>query len=734
MVYPAGVQTSTLTFSNPITFLGNEATRTELTVQPTAGVVWTATGMPIDDFAEVVNPGAGMPGSLTAPFVDQEGFTDGAGNAFTMWAYVVTRKTFFGSSSKTVKKAWAPVIGQSTVDFDNLPGGSVGLPVSAPPVPVTSVAGLAGVVGAESLAGELVEFLPDGVTPEVVDAALALKLDVDTAGTTYAAKSVETSKLDADQKGAVSGVAPLDAAQLVPQANLPEHLTVAAQNATYGPKWKTATDYVIGDPVILPNGDLKVSATNHTSGASAGTVNWADPPALATEVAGRSRNEARRRSALRRANGGTVSKVALPAGLGWTPPINIFKNGKTYTTDFDVALYKNAGGTTYYVDTVAGLDTNAGTTEALPVKTILKAYQLAASGSTIMILDRGMIYRAGSWSNQRILKSLNIIAKYPGEATVVYADSLAYSLTSGQTEVFEAARTNVNTVIDTTVWRHGYQYARLLSVAAVAAMPGSWYQAADGTGAVYVHTLNGLTPDNSKVVALLAGEAWYADSTDQAVSLYLEGFTILGGFTGNLMVNSVNNTIDVYGKNMTFNWATGAYSAVNIQGGRYAYFQGCVAVNSRKDGFNYTTNNLAVVLKDIPHFIEVNCEAYAHGLKNDIAGAENTNNASTGHLGALGVRIGGTYHDTTGGIIADVHTDTKTANYSSVAYDSVATDINFSQAWSAQQAGAEMWIFECQGFGSTSDLYALTGATLHADAVEYDTKNGGGTFNITNAL
>lgn len=169
MPYPPGVQTSTLTFSNPITFLGNEAQRTEVTVQPTAGVVWTATGQPIDDFAEIVAPGDGMPGSLTAPYVDQEGFTDQAGNDFTMWAYIVTRKTFFGSSMKTVKKNWQPILGQTTIDFDNLPGGAIGLPVAAPPVPVTSVAGLAGVVPAAALAGVLEEFLPAADDTTVAD-------------------------------------------------------------------------------------------------------------------------------------------------------------------------------------------------------------------------------------------------------------------------------------------------------------------------------------------------------------------------------------------------------------------------------------------------------------------------------------------------------------------------------------------------------------------------------------
>lgn len=188
MSFPSGVQTATLTFSNPLTFLGNEATRTELTVQPSAGVVWAATGQPIDDFAEIITPGPGLPGQLNIPFVDQDGFTDQAGNSFKMWAYVLTRKTFFGNTVKTVKKYWQPLIGQDSTDFDNLPGGTVGLPVAVSPVPVTSVAGEIGAVSAEALVTKLSPLLPDGVTPEAVEANLPERLEATALSATYALK------------------------------------------------------------------------------------------------------------------------------------------------------------------------------------------------------------------------------------------------------------------------------------------------------------------------------------------------------------------------------------------------------------------------------------------------------------------------------------------------------------------------------------------------------------------
>lgn len=155
MNYPAGVATATLTFSNPGTFTGGSADLVTMTMVATSSVTWSSTGEPIDNFAEIVKPGQGLPGSLTAPLVDQAGFIDGTGNAFSMWAYQLTRRASFGGQVKVITKNWQPIAGQVTIDFDDLPGGPIGLPVSVPIPPVTSVAGLVGAVDGAALVNVL---------------------------------------------------------------------------------------------------------------------------------------------------------------------------------------------------------------------------------------------------------------------------------------------------------------------------------------------------------------------------------------------------------------------------------------------------------------------------------------------------------------------------------------------------------------------------------------------------
>jgi len=99
-------------------------------------------------------------------------------------------------------------------------------------------------------------------------AAAAPKLDAATAATTYAAKSVETSKLDASQKGAASGVAPLDSASKLAYGNFPD----LSRRTT--PAWAPTTAYAAGQAVLNPSGDLVTAKVAFTSGASYDAANW----------------------------------------------------------------------------------------------------------------------------------------------------------------------------------------------------------------------------------------------------------------------------------------------------------------------------------------------------------------------------------------------------------------------------------------------------------------------------
>lgn len=257
MPYPDGVAVATLTFSNPGTFLGQATEQTTMEVSATASVVWAATGVPIDNFTESVTPTPGMPGSLTVPFVDQAGFVDTAGNSFMMWAYRLTRRTWLGGRAITVVKTWQPLMGQSTVDFDMLPGGTIGLPVAVQIPPVTSVAGETGAVGAEALAGALVPFLPDGasVTPESVAANLPARLE-ESAIESKIVATLSSTPADAAIAGVIKGAGTatataLNATILDQMETAMEPAAAVAVNDALAVAVTTSTSYVHGGSALV---------------------------------------------------------------------------------------------------------------------------------------------------------------------------------------------------------------------------------------------------------------------------------------------------------------------------------------------------------------------------------------------------------------------------------------------------------------------------------------------------
>lgn len=159
-------------------------------------------------------------------------------------------------------------------------------------------------------------------------------------------------------------------------------------------------------------------------------------------------------------------------------------------------------------------------------------------------------------------------------------------------------------------------------------------------------------------------------------------------------------------------------------GAEYVYLRNCKAVGSKKDGFNYAAYNNAAVLKDAPKVIEVDCESYDHGL----TGANgDTCNASTGHSGTKIVRVNVKGHHTQGAIFAEVQEGTQSLNYGCVAYDSTSTTTGASSAFHAQQAGADMWVYGGEGFGTDWTLYASSGTWLGYKGMTPDTTQGSGT-------
>lgn len=169
MALPGGITTCAVVFGGDTDFAGNNLASVTMAVVPSADVVWAATGARLVSFKLSASSTGGIPAQVLLPHVDQSGFTDGSGNTYTNWAYsLAVTYTAVDGSKETVSKPFQPLVGQTTVDFDNIPGGVVTIPVSAPVMPVTSLNGQTGALSGFATTADLGNYVakPGSGTPD----------------------------------------------------------------------------------------------------------------------------------------------------------------------------------------------------------------------------------------------------------------------------------------------------------------------------------------------------------------------------------------------------------------------------------------------------------------------------------------------------------------------------------------------------------------------------------------
>ena len=149
MVLPAGVTTCLVFKKAPITFGGGQA-GVYLEITPSVRLVHTATGTPLADFLEAVQPAEGGVAQMQLPHTDQPGFQDEAGNAFTNWHYTARVRYEKGNDKKHLPLTTFQLpTGQTEVDLSLVPSGAAALPTLAPVAAVTSINGQTGAVTVE---------------------------------------------------------------------------------------------------------------------------------------------------------------------------------------------------------------------------------------------------------------------------------------------------------------------------------------------------------------------------------------------------------------------------------------------------------------------------------------------------------------------------------------------------------------------------------------------------------
>lgn len=149
MAFPSGVTTATISLGTMFDFRGNAVDKVTAKVEVFLGgnatkLNYRGTGQTVVPSVFTVEAVEGMV-SFQLPHVDQSGFFAGDGSEAKNWAYIISiQATPLGSKAVKWVKRLQPIVGQDSIDLDNVVDGELTSPVSTPQATVTSVNGMTG--------------------------------------------------------------------------------------------------------------------------------------------------------------------------------------------------------------------------------------------------------------------------------------------------------------------------------------------------------------------------------------------------------------------------------------------------------------------------------------------------------------------------------------------------------------------------------------------------------------
>ena len=421
----------------------------------------------------------------------------------------------------------------------------------------------------------------------------------------------------------------------------------------------------------------------------------------------------------------------LPVNIEFFNNIRILKDKYkgNYNYIFDPEKYKLSGNEIYVdPDTQESSTTQTGAIDH-PFNNIVKAYAVASDNDTIMLKPgTSGIYRRNNYGQaaaDSMDKSLNFIV-YGNKYDVLFTNSdiQSWSVNSTYSNVYQTTRSSLGNVIDIRGRKKGlfYKLKLVASLELCSITLNSYYYESN---VVYINIGEEVT--NDKVICNLQTgrpQLRLYPPADANKQYYLENIVCL---SGDYPIIGIQNNGQykpfVIANNCDFNYSENtSQNAITVLGADTIFYK-CKACYGYRDGFNYHSN--AGVLCNS---IEIECIGANNGL-ND---SNNNNNGSTSHDGNKILRINGIYFNNKGGNVTDVQTNTISINIQCVAYDSKSTGTTSKGDFINQQAGCQMWLYNCYSKGSSSyvNIYGVENTNIYVDNCSYDNAYSDGSIVI----
>lgn len=411
----------------------------------------------------------------------------------------------------------------------------------------------------------------------------------------------------------------------------------------------------------------------------------------------------------RHASEPTTSSIDTPVGFTWLDHplagrLSIDRAGEVRSS-LDVKRLRPSAGTTYYVDLACGDDTDAGTAEVRPLRSLAAACA-RTDARTIMVRGYGPnrpYFRTLGFSSQTQDKALNVVGYGDQRPYITTHDPLTFRRVDGMANTFEAGRASVVACVDVANGAPGVRLSRVDQVHNCDSLAGSWCQQGSR---FFVHAPDSrdLTSGDSSQIWALLNVPNFKNVGDHCS--YLENLAFYGGVdcvnvsgatpAGStlLMVDVITAMSDPASGNNVSAW------------GAESLLSGCEARWSGKDGFNYHALNGCK-----PRAVEVDCRAIE-------CGTSPSDQCSTAHDGAKIIRVGGIYRTATAANVADVNgtgSATESWNIGCTAELAGPSFANW-QCGSEADSGTppKMWLQNCAAHGSEFSTASYAGGEIWA--------------------
>lgn len=437
----------------------------------------------------------------------------------------------------------------------------------------------------------------------------------------------------------------------------------------------------------------------------------------------------------------TANVVSYPSGFTWSGGPTIVTNGSSYATTFDIDAMRPATSVTYYIDPVAGSDSNDGLTTGTPRKKVSTTVTLAnAGGVAARFLCKPGVYRGDvGWFGAA--PTVNVILEPWADDPTDPANRIWFILPAlPDPWVYD------NPPLNTTKRGDGYRctgsyaadpwaifdqkvmdergfpkkYEKASNYAGYLANVGTWWRD-PATSRLYIHPfdkrdLRALSlagqPHQIEICTNGGGNNLRFDATTN-LTLWIQNVCLIDGSNVVWIKDaSAGLTINVYMKDVL---AVGGvlgdgmdFHALNAGSTIKAYLKRCGAGYNLSDGFDYRAD--PAVPTAAAFGFEDECFTARNGY--DASGA---NNSSTAHGQSTVITLNCDFDGSQNRVVNDIESSKRwiidTTVRASLSTD--ATGVTVQAGSASGSHTAQIWLQDCDiAESDAAAVYAISGCAV----------------------